>query len=188
MDRAVIETMTASALSGDYDPIHRMFAVNGLERPVIHWQPAAAELKLPELVYLRSFWDQIADPSAALPDPARIDPFVLKPALGNIMLLDVLDEGWDYRYRLYGSRIAEFAKRDYTGLRTSELQAGPWISMFYIAMYRAVLQRPVLLYTENVPPAGVPTTRWHRLILPFGKEGSITRLLVGNVAGHWRKA
>jgi hypothetical protein len=188
MDRAVIEAMTDSALSGDLGVIHDKFAANGLEEPVVRWGPTVDALTIPELAFLRRFWDEVSDPSSSFPDPRAIDPFVLKPALGNIMLLDVLEDGWDYQYRLYGSKIAEFAKRDYTGQRTSQLLAGPWITMFYIAMYRAVLRRPVPLYTENAPPADVPTTRWHRLIFPFGVGDRITRLLVGNVPGPWRKA
>ncbi len=185
MDRHLIEEMTASALLGDEAAIARRFAENGLDPPLLRWQPAQRDLAIRELVFLREFWDSVRGPAQELPHPERIDPFALKPALGYIMLLEVLDDGWDYQYRLYGSKIAEFAKRDYTGLRTSELLV-PWISMFYIAMYRAVLRRRDCLYTENAPPPDVATTRWHRLILPFGEDGRITRLLVGNVPGPWR--
>ncbi len=189
MDRTVVEIMTRAALDGDPEPIQQLFVNHGLAPPVICWQPAADALAVPELASLRGFWDTArAGADGGLPGPARIDPFALKPAPGNLMVLDVLDDGWDYRYRLYGTKIRDRAKRDYTGMRTSELLAGPWITSFCIAMYRAVLARPACLYTENAPPPDVETTCWHRLILPFGEGGAVTRLLVGNVPGPWRPA
>jgi hypothetical protein len=104
------------------------------------------------------------------------------------MILDVLENGWDYRYRLYGSEIAQRAKRDYTGLRTSELKVVSPIPNFYIACYRAVLVRPEPLMTRNQAPSEVATTSWTRLVLPLrGPEDDIARFLVGNVPGVWRE-
>src|SRR5262245_27250689 len=49
--------------------------------------------------------------------PARVDIRAeqLQPWLGNLILLDVIDGGKDFRYRLFGSVIAREAGFDLTG-------------------------------------------------------------------------
>jgi len=105
------------------------------------------------------------------------------------MLLDVLDEGWDYRYRVYGSAIAERLGRDYTGRRTSDIARLSFTGAFYIAAYRAVIARRAPLFTVSPSPRYVAAVDWSRVTLPLvDGEGAITRLLVGNVPGDWRAA
>jgi len=105
------------------------------------------------------------------------------------MLLDVLDEGWDYRYRIYGSEIARRHGRDLTGKRTSDIARTAYTGIFYIAGYRAVLARRAPLFSVSSSPNYVAAVDWWRLALPLaGTDGTITRLLVGNMPGDWRAA
>src|SRR3546814_3279971 len=98
----------------------------------------------------------------------------MRPALGHIMLLDVLDGGADYRYRVYGSEIAQRAGFDMTGKCTSELPTGSLASLFFIAVYQAVLLRPEPVYTWHQMPVDITVNTWHRLVLPLhGPDGTI---------------
>lgn len=58
------------------------------------------------------------------PSRRDIDPIEIKAHLGTLFMLDVLDEGLDYRYRLIGTRIVEVSGRDATGSRFSDLYSG----------------------------------------------------------------
>jgi len=55
-----------------------------------------------------------------LPGRADFDWAELQPWFGNIIMMDVLDGGIDFRYRLVGSLLVRAVGRDLTGRRISE--------------------------------------------------------------------
>ena len=114
-----------------------------------------------------------------------IVPEKLLPVLSDIMVLDVLEEGRNGRYRVYGSNIARYAGTDWTGATLQGIlrESGGQTPIFLASIYRAVYltRRP---YISIHRPASVLTIeRWCRLILPV-VDGSdqIVRFLVGDVA------
>lgn len=162
------------------------FAGNGAPSPRLVWNPGADELPAGPLQFLAGYWRERAA-GGAPPPFGIVDPLALKPALGYIMLLDVLDGGWDYRYRIYGSEIASRFGRDLTGRHTSDITRTAYTGNFYIAAYRAVLARREPLFTVSSSPSYVAAVDWWRLSLPLADSaGAITRILVGNVPGDWR--
>ncbi len=56
-----------------------------------------------------------------MPVRADFDVFELKDWLGNLMLIEVLPEASEFRYRLYGSVLASYYNRDLTGKLTAAL-------------------------------------------------------------------
>src|SRR3546814_18026508 len=87
------------------------------------------------------------------------------------MLLDILDGGADFRYRLYGSRIAERTGFDWTGRLLSEMASNAFTGTFYAAVYRAVMRRRAPILTVSGSTRPVAATPWSRLGLPFaGRE------------------
>jgi hypothetical protein len=187
MDRHAIARASADLARGDHLACDQLFTHDGGLPVHVVWRPTADDLKHAPLQFLLTHWTghRRAD---RLPSHDIARPELLRPALGNIMLLDVLDDGWDYRYRVYGTRIAQASGFDMTGKRTSELKITN-SSQFFLICYRSVLDQREPLYTEHSPPLQISVTRWHRLILPLDDAmGKITRLLVGNVAGEWRPA
>ncbi|HEV2551158.1 MAG TPA: PAS domain-containing protein [Stellaceae bacterium] len=56
----------------------------------------------------------------AMPSRADIDPTEIPTLLPYIILIDVLDP-LDFRYRLIGTEVRNISRRDYTGLRFSEV-------------------------------------------------------------------
>lgn len=187
-DRTVIDAFTRAVLAGDASALTPHFGAQGIATPSFRWNPTADDLEEAPLKALHRWWHDRHPEKDGLPSVDAVDPVDLREALGHLMILDVLEDGWDYRYRLYGSEIARFAKRDYTGQRTSDLKVLSLIPAFYIACYRAVLARPEPLMTRNQPPTDVATVNWTRLVLPLiGADGKIARFLVGNVPGTWRQ-
>lgn len=142
-----------------------------------------------KLDFLLDYWRGLgAAQKDGVPLACWVDGIDLVPALGNIMLLDVQREGFDARYRLYGTKVASKAGRDWTGWLVSEMGrvTRTPAALLYRAGYLAVYRRMMPLFTEHNSPPWVAAEAWRRLILPLADDqGRCTRLLVGNVdIGH----
>jgi hypothetical protein len=189
VDRALVTALADDIThSADHARIATYFAANDAPPPILIWNPPHDVLPEGPLQFLAGFWRSHCA-GGVLPGIDIVDPLALKPALGYLMLLDVLDDGWDYRYRVYGSAIARRFGRDLTGARTSDIARTAYTGNFYIAGYRAVIARREPLYSVSSSPNYVAATDWRRLALPLaGPDGAVSRLLVGNVPGDWRPA
>ncbi len=175
-----------SLAAGEYAAIEWYCTEQGMDVPKLIWSPAPENLEHNPLRFLMDYWQRLRQ-ADGLPRATAIDPVEMRPALGNVMLLDVLDGGTDFRYRLYGSKIAERAGFDMTGKRVSDIGTSTAVATFFTYVYQAVLKRREPIYTEHRPPAAIRVTKWYRLILPLGDaDGAINRLLVGNIPGDWR--
>ncbi len=169
-----------------FDALSQFYMELGMPTPRIVWSPTVAELEQAQLQFLLTYWQGLRDGAGRVP-VGSIDALNMRPALGYVMLLDVLDGGADFRYRLYGSVIAQHSNFDMTGRRLSELKPEQGVGAFFQVVYRAVLARPEPIYTEHAPPPTIRVKLWYRLILPlFDDNGVVCRLLVGNVPGEWR--
>jgi hypothetical protein len=183
-DNSSLDAMRDGLLNDNLGPLAAPFLKHGLRSPVVRWNPAAADLPTKQLPFVLNLWQSLRDTNGRV-TPEQIDPFALKPALGYILLIDVLDDGADFYYRLYGSEIARVAGFDMTGKRTSQMVTGSLASTFYIAGYRALLQRPEPLFTWHEMPMQITINNWDRIVLPLtGTDGRITRLLTCNMPGE----
>lgn len=121
----------------------------------------------------RSFWDfyRSLPRVDGLPSRASADALALRPWMGNLMILDPLDHGRDFTYRLYGSNIAEVSGFEMTGRRVSEFSSPT--GQFFMDNYRQCLvtREPVL--TRNVAEHARGFVKWERLVTVFrtGKGG-----------------
>ncbi len=116
-----------------------------------------------------------------IPNAADLDPGALRPVLGYLMLIDIDGETDDFRYTLYGSKISRISGFDMTGKSVWQVPTTSSIQSFFAAGYLAArkLKRPI--YTVHDAPLSITAGQWHRLILPLGLEGEITRFLVCNL-------
>ena len=176
-----VASWTNAIVSGAVGEIRLCFAGHRAHGPEIFWSPADGTLVPPQLRFLQRYW---RDRAAGRPAPhfRDIDAMNMKPALGFIVLMDVVDGGEDFRCRLFGSTVAAVSGFDLTGKRVSQHEASPYIVAFFIAAYRAAYLRAEPLYTVHRPPLAVHTNAWHRLMLPLhDDEGRLVRFLSGNV-------
>jgi len=112
---------------------------------------------------------------------------VLRPALGYLMTLDVLPGAADFRYRLFGSVVADRSGFDLTGKLVSQVPGPPEGVTWFLATYAAAALEAAPLYTEHTPWAEMSVTRWYRLVLPLaGAGGAVQRFVVANVPGSMR--
>lgn len=166
--------------AGSRQRIDRLFDLIESDLPDLAWSPAEADLVSAELSFLRGYWMERRQ--GDLPPPARIiDALDLKPALGSLMLLEPAPDGGDFRYRVYGSRIVGYSKVEMTGKCVWDVPS-PHVAAFFVATYRAVSLRREPLHAGHRTLLDRSHAYWERLILPFvDDEGTVTRLLVGNV-------
>src|SRR5437764_3091385 len=109
-----IARWTADIVAGDITAITAIFAGHGAAAPGLVWNPPPEQFDAAALRFLTTYWRGLARPGT-LPHLKQIDPLALRPALGYVMLLDLVENGQDFRYRLYGSLLASISGFDMTG-------------------------------------------------------------------------
>jgi hypothetical protein len=172
-----LQHWTHSIVEGDSRPLEEVFSSHGARGPRIVWRPGPEALGPRPLGFMLAHWNALRG-DATMPLASRLDGLELKPALGYISLLDVVEGGNDFRYRLFGTGVAAVSGFEMTNRRVSEFKAPSYIVEFYLAVYRAMLIRPEPVFTEHGPPATMHTAAWHRLALPLvDATGAITRII-----------
>ncbi|MFN4309660.1 MAG: PAS domain-containing protein [Ferrovibrio sp.] len=185
-DRATLETLAEALLADRRDALEAYFAARGARLESLVWSPSSTVCACPQIAFLINYWQSLRN-GAALPAADSISPFGMKPALGHIVLIDMIDDGWDGVFRLYGTKVAETYGADMTGRRISEIDGGNYVSLFFRALYRTASLRRESLYTHHFPPPHVAVESWQRIMLPLqDAQGRVTRFLCSNVAGPWR--
>jgi len=117
------------------------------------------------------------------PARADIDPVDIPRLLPYIMLVDVLDDGQRFRFRLVGTRIAMGA--DPTGRFLHETVSPGLYGHHVMALYgkAAKSARPLYsVFDYKFEDRRVPG-RIHRLFLPLSDDGAnVNMMLIGQVA------
>ncbi len=181
----IIEAWTAAIASGDIGALQAEFRSRGARGPKITWNPAPDTLPHAPIRFLLEHWQGLRG-TRPMPLAREIDALTLRPALGFVSLLDVVEGGDDFRYRLFGTIPSAVSGFDMTRRLLSQHRASGYMVEYFIATYRAILRRPEPLCTEHRPPTTIMTNAWHRIALPLCDDsGSITRFLSANVpVGH----
>jgi PAS domain len=185
LDVAIIAAWTQALLADNPEPIRAVFRSHGAEGPVVIWRPDPMTVVQPPLRFVLAHWQSLAG-DRPMPLARQIDALALRPALGYLSLLDVVEGGADFRYRLFGTIASAVTGFDMTRRLLSQHQASAYMVQYFFAVYRAMLQRQEPVYTQHRPPAAVKTNAWHRVALPLADEaGAVIRFLVANVpVGH----
>lgn len=139
------------------------------------------------LAALYSYWsDKRGDRS--MPSRADVDPAELRGLLPHLLLLDVVDGGQDFRYRLVGTEIERHIGRQVTGRLIGEALSGDYLA-YILSLHQRVLTEKAPVYSENSFGEGQPGyglvaayKRAYRLMLPLAKDGrTVDMLLCGQV-------
>ena len=149
--------------------------------------PERAEIA-PPVQPLHDYWQEACD--GVLPVPkARIDALALPPTLlAHILLVDVLFDPPDFRYRLIGTEITRFIGRDSTGKRLSELHYPEAVGDRIQRVYSAVASSGEVIYVEDPADwASKDFVRMATLLLPASSDGERVDLIFGAVMAVVRK-
>jgi hypothetical protein len=82
---------------------------------------ALTDIKSPKLQQALAYWNEKRG-QRQMPARADIDPMEMIPLLPHVILLDVLGDPLDFRYRLIGTLVEDHMSAPYTGRRFSEFQ------------------------------------------------------------------
>ncbi len=119
-----------------------------------------------------------------------VNPTEIPSILSNVMLLDIVDDGFDARYRVYGTGIVSKVGKDWSGKLVSEMNRSVRSNqaLFYRGCYRAVFLENRAMFTKHQAISWLDANTWQRLILPVYTEcgGSMARFLVCNIAEKGR--
>lgn len=131
---------------------------------------------------LHDYWRDAC--GGGLPVPKeKIDPLALPPSLlAHVMLVDVVFDPPDFRYRLIGTEITRFIGRDSTGKLLSEIPYPEEVGDRIGKIYAAVAQKNVVLYAEDPADwASKDFVRMATLLLPASSDATRTDLIFGAV-------
>lgn len=166
--RQRVGRFSSEIAAGELSGLNDIFIEQGLAAPVVRIDPQEADLPGTAHKTLLGYW--LANRSGAEIMPRhKVDPVELRTLLGNLMLLEASPDGLDFKYRVYGTVIADQVQRDWTGWSVGRMTAivGSKLGVFYRAIYAAsaLLRRPI--FTEHSSPASISAARWQRLIVPL---------------------
>jgi hypothetical protein len=126
---------------------------------------------------LWEYWSAKCD-GAALPGRAAISPLEMRPWLGNLLLMDVVEGGRDFRYRLHGTQLVQLFGADLTGRMVSSLAVRDVDRL--LAEGRLVVASRDWHYTEETVVAEKQHIAIAKLILPLAANGrDVDMLIVG---------
>jgi len=123
---------------------------------------------------------------AGRPMPARadIDPTEIPTLLPFILLIDVIDGGADFRYRLVGTDIVRWVGNDLTGRTFTEVLPAGNYAAYIAGLVRDTIGRRSPLYSEGgFVVDGRVDRQVRRLVLPLSADGTtVNMVLCGQTA------
>lgn len=129
-----------------------------------------------QLAALAQLWSRKAS-GKRLPAREDFDATELRPWLGQLMLLDVVDDGRDFRYRLHGTNLVELFGGDLTGRSVGEFDTERRSAL--MAEYRRALETRSPQYVPNKVLAHKQHMHVAKLVLPLASDGArIDKLMV----------
>jgi len=169
--------LAAALADGRADTAGALFAAHGAPAPLIVWRPTLADAGHP---ILRSFLRGCGEDAAPLP-LSWLDSEEFAALADWAMVVAPIDRAADdFVYRHYGDKIAEVYQADLTGERTSTI--GGHVSVFFTALYKAVMARREPVLSVHEPPRQVFVRAWRRIIQPLMDDtGEIVCHAVANV-------
>jgi hypothetical protein len=137
-------------------------------------------LEHPVLSFLKDYWDQ-KRAGRAMPSRADIHPAEMKEHLGWIILVDVLADFSDFRYRMIGSRVTQYFLQDSTGKSVSEAFAasGEAVVNGVLAVHRKCARDRVVLRSHGGAGwLGRSFLDFDALYLPLSDDGTTANMIL----------
>lgn len=134
----------------------------------------------PVLAAVLAYWNEKRG-GRAMPSRAEINPLELREHLGWILILDVLPDFADFRYRLIGTKVASYFGEDATGRTVGEAFApfGASVVKGILAVHRKTAR-------DRVPVRAHGAAAWladgydhfESLYLPLSDDGETANMIL----------
>lgn len=135
---------------------------------------------------LKAYWEAKRG-SRRMPERADIDVAELKAHMPSLFLVDVLEGGRDFRFRLLGTNLTSRFGRDSTGKTFSttydraDAEATAWLLM----VYRSVVERRLpVLSSAPLHQVGRDYLRGTAIHLPLSRDGDAVDMILGETHFH----
>ena len=137
------------------------------------------DIKHPRLRQLYDYWDEKRG-ARAMPARADIDPIDMRFAIGDMIMIDVIDgEPPRFRIRLHGTNLSERTNFDLTGKMLDEMPA-PEFRALANQTFRHVVQTKEPLHAQRERLLDNRMQRYEAVILPLSSNAeTVDRLIVG---------
>jgi hypothetical protein len=132
-----------------------------------------------KLVDVLTAWRQAAKGRMA-PKREEITPALVKNALPWIWMIDAVDGGKDFRFRLAGDRIIQFMGRRYAGSLLSEFTDQPFFQHMHQILTACVAQkRPLMVGPGRSNMKGREYLELEVVALPLSEDGEQVTTIFG---------
>lgn len=147
----------------------------------------SAKINHPKLVELYHYWlSKRGD--RRMPSRADIEPMELRSLLPNIILMDVLEPGKTYRYRLVGTAVEEAIGIGLTGKLLSEVATGRLFDFISHIFHDVSVHRTICYFESNLGFKEDFSVMYRRLLMPLSTDGSNVDMMLGALIPEWTKA
>ena len=109
--------------------------------------------------------------SGDLPCRANLDPIEMKDWLTNIELLDVINQGETFRYRIAGGAIEEIFNCRMQGKLLEDVFQGAVLDFKLLMFRRCVDKGTIILSNDNLEREGQSLVKYERLLIPLSRDG-----------------
>lgn len=133
----------------------------------------------PRLITFYRYWDE-ARGGKRMPARSDVDPLdIPQELLPNLFLVEVVDGGRRFKFRLVGSESTIAAGRSLTGFHVDEINPNKAYGDYVTNLYRRVLtrKRPVL----SVSNFGLPDQEHRmtqRIMCPLSPDGEVVTMVI----------
>jgi hypothetical protein len=139
------------------------------------------ELLSPRLAGIHSVWHELA---AGRIGPARADvtPARLRGALPWSWVMDVVDDGSDFRFRFAGEQIVQFMGGRHAGSLVSDFKGRPFFDGM-LATFSACVRakRPIIIGPMQATLEGKDFLEIEVIALPLSDDGNTIANLLGGI-------
>ncbi len=141
---------------------------------------ALSDIRNPIVALALETWEQIRG-EHAMPSRAQMTPRAMLRFLKNTALVEVLDDGRDFRFRVIGDAVNIQQGVSLQGMTTRDLDErmpgyGTWLARAYKRVFE---QRTPLAYRGlYVRPADKHIFSHEAVMLPLGDDAAVNHLLV----------
>lgn len=136
---------------------------------------------------VKHYWD-VKRGQRRMPGRRDIDPKEIKSLLPQVLLVDVLDGGNDFRYRLLGSKLRPYFPDEVTGKIMSEALApfGAQTAGATLSVYRSVaIERTPLRIMGPGETFAQASKFFEAILLPLGDDENTANMIFGAFEFDW---
>lgn len=124
-----------------------------------------------------AYWRQQAGDRIA-PRREDLDVLDIPTLMPHVIILEILQNPFDFQYRLVGTAISERSNKDYTGMKLTEIEGrGPGSNIWSILDAVRVSQEPTYHSVPYVGPSK-DFLKLNDLFLPLVNDGLETNMIV----------